>query len=104
MVGLLVLAADGHEAQLAQELEQLIELDQLRNLGANVLLFRPPGVGKSHLGSALGLGLIDAGRRVLFKRCSDLVQRVQAARRDLRLPQELAKLDRFDVLIPDALS
>lgn len=25
MVGLLVLAADGHEAQLAQELEQLIE-------------------------------------------------------------------------------
>ena len=27
MVGLLVLAADGHEAQLAQGLEQLIELD-----------------------------------------------------------------------------
>ena len=67
MVGLLVLAADGHEAQLAQELEQLIELDQLRNLGANVLLFGPPGVCKSHLVSALGLGLIDAGRRVLLR-------------------------------------
>jgi DNA replication protein DnaC len=53
---------------------------------------------------ALGHALIDAGRRVLFTRCSDLVQRLQAARRDLRLPQELAKLDRFDLLILDDLS
>jgi IstB-like ATP binding protein len=58
--------------------------------GANVLLFGPPGVGKSHLVCALGHALIDAGRRVLFTRCSELVQRLQAARRDLRLPQELA--------------
>jgi len=72
--------------------------------GANVLLFGPPGVGKSHLVCALGHALIDAGHRVLFTRCSDLVQRLQAARRDLRLPQELAKLDRFDLLILDDLS
>ena len=72
--------------------------------GANVLLFGPPGVGKSHLVCALGHALIDAGKRVLFTRCSDLVQRLQAARRDLRLPQELAKLDRFDLLILDDLS
>lgn len=72
--------------------------------GANVLLFGPPGVGKSHLVSGLGHALIDAGRRVLFTRCGDLVQRLQAARRDLRLPQELAKLDRFDLLILDDLS
>lgn len=72
--------------------------------GANVLLFGPPGVGKSHLVCGLGHALIDAGRRVLFTRCSDLVQRLQAARRDLRLPQELAKLDRFDLLILDDLS
>jgi DNA replication protein DnaC len=72
--------------------------------GANVLLFGPPGVGKSHLVCALGHALIDAGRRVLFTRCGDLMQRLQAARRDLRLPQELAKLDRFDLLILDDLS
>jgi DNA replication protein DnaC len=72
--------------------------------GANVLLFGPPGVGKSHLVCGLGHALIEAGRRVLFTRCSDLVQRLQAARRDLRLPQELAKLDRFDLLILDDLS
>jgi DNA replication protein DnaC len=72
--------------------------------GANVLLFGPPGVGKSHLVCGLGHALIDVGRRVLFTRCSDLVQRLQAARRDLRLPQELTKLDRFDLLILDDLS
>lgn len=64
----------------------LAEGTQWLERGANVLLFGPPGVGKSHLVSALGHALIDAGRRVLFTRCSDLVQRLQAARRDLRLP------------------
>jgi DNA replication protein DnaC len=72
--------------------------------GANVLLFGPPGVGKSHLVCGLGHALIEAGRRVLFARCSDIVQRLQAARRDMRLPQELSKLDRYDLLILDDLS
>lgn len=72
--------------------------------GANILLFGPPGVGKSHLIAGLAHALIDAGRRVLFMRCSELVQRLQAARRDLRLAHELAKLDRFDLLVLDDLS
>jgi hypothetical protein len=42
MVGLLALAADGHEAQLAEELEQLIELDQLPDLHALTELLAPP--------------------------------------------------------------
>jgi hypothetical protein len=42
MVGLLVLAAEGHEAQLADELDQLIELDQLPDLLALTLLLAPP--------------------------------------------------------------
>ena len=46
----------------------------------------------------------EPGYRVLFARTSDLVQRLQAARRDLRLPAELAKLDRFDLLICDDFS
>jgi transposase InsO family protein len=45
IVGLLVLAAEGHEAQLANELEQLIELDQLPDLLALTALLAPrPGV------------------------------------------------------------
>jgi len=42
MVGLLALAADGHEAQLAAELEQLAELDQLPDLHALTELLAPP--------------------------------------------------------------
>ena len=45
MVGLLALAAEGHEAQLADELEQLIELGQLPELQALRQLLSPrPGV------------------------------------------------------------
>jgi DNA replication protein DnaC len=72
--------------------------------GACLLAFGAPGSGKSHLLSGIGHALIDAGKRVLFTRCSDLVQRLQAARRDLRMPQELVKLDRFDLIILDDLS
>jgi DNA replication protein DnaC len=72
--------------------------------GATILLFGPPGAGKSHLGSAIGHALIDAGHRVLFTRTSELVQKLQAARQSLQLPSALAKLDRFDLIILDDLS
>ncbi len=89
--------SQAHVMALTQGLEWL-------NRGANLLAFGAPGSGKSHLLSGIGHALIEQGRRVLFTRCSDLVQRLQAARRDLRLPHELAKLDRFDLLILDDLS
>ena len=72
--------------------------------GANILLFGPPGGGKSHLSSALGLALIENGRRVFFARTTDLVQRLQIARRELGLESAIAKLDRYDLLILDDLA
>lgn len=72
--------------------------------GANLLLFGPPGGGKSHLASAIGLALIENGRRVLFSRTTDLVQKLQIARRDLSLESAIAKLDRFELLILDDLA
>jgi DNA replication protein DnaC len=72
--------------------------------GATILIFGPPGVGKSHLGTGIGHALIEAGYRVLFMRTSEMVQRLQAARQGLQLPATLAKLDRFDLLILDDLS
>jgi DNA replication protein DnaC len=72
--------------------------------GATILLFGPPGGGKSHLGSAIGHALIDAGYRVLCARTSVLVQKLQVARKSLQLPSALAKLDRFDLIILDDLS
>jgi len=72
--------------------------------GANLLLFGPPGGGKSHLGAALGLALIENGWRVLFTRTTDLVQKLQVARRELDLEAAVNRLDRFDLLILDDLA
>jgi DNA replication protein DnaC len=72
--------------------------------GANLLLFGPPGSGKSHASAALGRALIENGYRVLFVRTTDLVQRLQAARQALQLEATLAKLDKYDLLILDDLS
>ena len=72
--------------------------------GANILLFGPPGGGKSHLSSALGLALIENGRRVFFARTTDLMQRLQIARREFGLESAIAKLDRYDLLILDDLA
>ena len=72
--------------------------------GANILLFGPPGGGKSHLSAALGLALVENGWRVLFTRTSDLVQRLQVARRELALESAIAKLDRYDLLILDDIA
>lgn len=71
--------------------------------GGNVLAFGPSGTGKSHLCAAIAAELIERGWRVLCTRTTDLVQHLQAARRDLTLPALLAKLDRMDVLILDDL-
>ena len=72
--------------------------------GANLLLFGPPGGGKSHLAAAIGLALIENGWRVLFARTTDLVQKLQVARRELDLEAAINRLDRFDLLILDDLA
>jgi DNA replication protein DnaC len=69
--------------------------------GANLLLFGPPGAGKSHLACAVGFALVENGRRVLFTRTSELVQRLQMARRELALESALVKLDKYHLLILD---
>ena len=82
----------------------LIDGDSWLEQGANLLVFGPPGVGKTHSIASVAHALIERGKRVFFTRTTDLVQRLQAARRDLRLPAEIAKLDRFDLLLLDDFS
>jgi DNA replication protein DnaC len=67
----------------------------------NVVVVGKPGAGKSHLLASLGHALIEQGYGVLWRSTAQLMQRLLAAKRDLRLPQELAKLDRYACLILD---
>lgn len=69
--------------------------------GGNILAFGASGTGKSHCASAIGYGLVEAGYHVFYTRTTDLVQRLQAARRDLALPALMTKLDRYDCIILD---
>jgi DNA replication protein DnaC len=72
--------------------------------GANLILLGQPGGGKSHLSSAMGLALLEKGWRVLFTRTSELVQRLQVARRELALESAISRLERFDLLILDDIT
>ena len=78
--------------------------DAWLGMGANLILFGPPGTGKSHLASALGFALVEGGWRVLFARTTDLVQRLQIARRELALEAAIARLDKYHLLILDDLA
>ena len=82
----------------------LAEGDSWLDQGTNILLFGPPGVGKSHLAAALGHAMIDAGYRVLFARTTDLIQQLQTARQELKLASAIEKLDKYHLLILDDLS
>ncbi len=87
-------------AGLQLQIERLKDGSFLHS-ATNVVAAGLPGVGKSHLAAALGYELILQGHPVLWTPASNLVQRLLAAKRDLRLPQELTRLDKFACVILD---
>ena len=87
--------------KVRRQLSALIE-GSFVDRSVNVLAFGLPGRGKTHFLAALGREFIlRHSKRVLFRPAFKLVGQLLAAKRDLRLEQELKKLDRFDVLILD---
>jgi DNA replication protein DnaC len=85
---------------LGQQLERL-RTGSFVAQAVNVVAVGRPGTGKSHAAAAVGHELIAQGHAVYWTSTAALVQRLLAAKRDLRLPRELAKLDRFACLILD---
>src|SRR5579859_426229 len=67
----------------------------------NVVAAGKPGVGKSHALAAIGNELVLMGHPVLWTATATLVQELLAAKRDLRLPHALAKLDRYECVFLD---
>jgi DNA replication protein DnaC len=67
----------------------------------NVVLLGPPGTGKTHLATALGIVAARHGYRVLFATATDWVTRLTGAHRAGRLPQELTRLRRYGLIIVD---
>lgn len=94
------LELDRFPLAIRQRIDHLRTGDFL-NDAINVVAVGEPGTGKSHLAAAVGLELVQHSHTVLWTPTYALVQRLLAAKRDLRLPQELAKLDRVECLILD---
>ncbi len=73
------------------------------NRSENILAFGNPGSGKTHLLCAIGHALIEHGKRILFTSCSQLVQDLLIAKKELELTKKLRKLSNFDAVIIDDL-
>lgn len=87
-------------AKVARHLNVLADGSFL-NRSENILAFGNPGSGKTHLLCAIGHALIEQGKRVLFISCSQLVQDLLIAKKELELTKKLKKLSAFDAVIID---
>ncbi|GLZ09734.1 transposase [Actinomadura sp. NBRC 104412] len=67
----------------------------------NVIFLGPPGTGKTHLSTGLGIRACQAGHRVAFATAAEWVARLAEAHAAGRLQEELVKLARIPVLVVD---
>ncbi len=87
--------------KVRRQIPTLLEADFVRR-GDNLLCFGLAGRGKTHFAAALGLEWIRRHQlHVLFVPAFKLVNQLLAAKRDLRLPQTITRLQRFDAVIID---
>jgi DNA replication protein DnaC len=69
----------------------------------NLLFFGNPGLGKTHLATAIGYAAALAGKNVLFANAIDVVNRLQSALASHSLPAALRQYTNPDLLILDEL-
>jgi DNA replication protein DnaC len=73
------------------------------NRHENIICIGKPGAGKSHIAIALGMAAIQAGYRVRFISVMQLVQELQLAEAEYRLPRYLKNWNKINLVILDEL-
>jgi DNA replication protein DnaC len=80
----------------------LAQLDFIER-GEVVHLLGPPGTGKSHLATALGVEAVRAGKRVYRASLAEVIDMLVRAERDGRIPERLRFFNRNSLLIVDEI-
>jgi DNA replication protein DnaC len=67
----------------------------------NVIFLGPPGTGKTHLATGLGIRACQAGHRVAFATAAQWVARLAEAHQAGKLSDELTRLSRIPLIVVD---
>ncbi len=84
---------------------QIDELATMRFLetGENVVFLGPPGVGKTHLATGLGMAAAAHRRSTYYINCHTLIEQLKTAHFENRLPDKLKILGKYKLLIIDEI-
>lgn len=69
----------------------------------NLVFIGPPGVGKTHLATGIGIKAIEAGYKVLFVTALELIEMLELAEIADGLKKKLNQLAKYDILVIDEL-
>lgn len=85
--------------------DQILEFKNLRFIEnkENILFVGSPGVGKTHLATAIGLEVARQKKIVLFTNCNDLINNLKKAFSENRLDAKLKQYAKYKVLIIDEI-
>jgi len=85
--------------------KQIDELATMRFLenGENIVFLGPPGVGKTHLATALGMAAAKHRCSTYYINCHSLIEQLKKSHYENRLPDKLRTLAKYKLLIIDEI-